>query len=114
MRLVPDNAITIQEAQEEIFAWAKEKGWCDREVPIPEQIALVHSEMSEALESWRNGESLYFFKDGKPEGVGSEYADALIRLLHYMSLLGLNMEEIYRQKQDYNKTRPHRHGGKIA
>lgn len=50
-------------------------------------IALMHSELSEALEAYRNGEEPFYVKDGKPEGWAVE--------LH-----------------DYNMTRLHRHGGK--
>ena len=103
----------VKEFQERVFAWAKAKGWTERKVEIPEQCALIHSEITEALEAWRNNEPLSWTdENGKPQGIGSEYADAIIRIFHYASLLGLDMEEELERKATYNDTRAYRHGGK--
>ena len=103
----------ISEAQKYVAKWAKEKGWMDREVPVPEQCALLHSEVSEALEAWRNKEPTSWTDTaGKPQGIGSEYADVLVRLLHYSALLGIDLEEEFNRKMKYNETRSYRHGGK--
>lgn len=107
--------MTISEAQVEVCRWAKEKGWMDREVPVPEQVALLHSECSEALEAYRNGEQISWTDEkGKPQGIASEYADVLVRLLHYSGLLGIDLEAEFNRKMNYNETRPYRHGGKLA
>ena len=100
--------------QDRIVDWAKRKGWMDREVPVPEQIALVHSELSEALESWRVSEPLLWLDEGKPCGLASEYADAAIRLFHYAGLNGFDLLEVVETKMQYNENRPYRHGGKQA
>ena len=42
--------------QTESFNQAVKSGWGDKEVSFPEMIALLHSELSEALESYRKGE----------------------------------------------------------
>ena len=31
--------------QQKVYEWAKLKGWCDRYVSIPEQVALIHSDL---------------------------------------------------------------------
>lgn len=109
------RAYLIAEMQQRVFAWAKNKGWCDREVPIPEQCALIHSEVSEALEAWRNKEPLSWTDDNnKPQGVGSEYADVVIRVMHYCALNGIDLDYEIQRKMDYNDTRAFRHGNKAG
>lgn len=110
------NRTSLQDLQDEVKAWAKEKGWMDREIPIPEQCALIHSEISEALEEFRDGHSPneIYYVGQKPEGYPVELADAVIRILHYFSLLDLDLEEVIDLKMVYNQNRPYRHGGKIV
>ncbi|MCK9479771.1 MAG: hypothetical protein M0R40_09800 [Firmicutes bacterium] len=105
----------INQLQILVYDWAKRKGWCDRIVPIPEQVALIHSEASEALEAWRNKEPQSWTDEtGKPQGVGSEYADIVIRVCHYSALLGIDLQAEILRKMDYNEKREHRHGNKAG
>ena len=83
------------------------------EVNIPEKLALMHSEISEALEHYRQGsEVLFMTEDGKPDGMWIELADCIIRILDLAGAYGIDMEYYLRVKADYNKTRPYRHGDK--
>lgn len=95
---------------------AKEKGWHDTERNIPELLCLIHSEISEALESYRNDENPFEirFIDDKPEGLPIELADSVIRIFDLCGLHKIDLESAIRLKMNYNKTRPHRHGGKRA
>lgn len=109
------ETMTITEMVDRCYEQAKASGWTEKEVPIPEQIALIHSEASEALESYRNREPLSWTTAyGKPQGISSEFADILIRVGHYSRLLGIDLEAEVIRKLEYNATRPYRHGGKVA
>lgn len=100
---------------------------------LPEFIALVHSECSEALEEYRNNKGIretwyseLVEHDGiqyrrpcdkgtpgaKPEGVPSELSDVLIRIFHYCGENNIDLTTALREKLDYNKTRAHKHGNK--
>jgi len=104
----------LEEMAEEVYAWAVSKGWePDPDRRFSEEVALLHSECSEALEAYRD----WGFEDrtadgGKPEGVGSEFADILIRLLHYSKVNGIDLQAEYYRKMAYNHTRSYRHGGR--
>lgn len=110
----------IKALQKEIHANAREKGWWpegDDDVNnIPEKLALIHSEISEALEEYRNFDRLSEIRermyDRAPEGFGIELADAMIRILDLAEYLEIDMQQCIEIKMRYNKTRPLRHGGK--
>ena len=106
---------SIEYLQEWMHKIAKSKGWWDSPRTPAELIALVHCELSEALECIREGDdpSLYEIIDGKPEGFGIELADAVIRIMDISEHCGLNLGDMIAIKAKYNETRPHRHGGKV-
>lgn len=112
----------------EVTEWLEEKGWNDDRT-FGDCIALAHSELSEALEEYRVGriQTKYERLGGgsvcnvpqdeeqrllKPVGVGSEFADELIRLLDNCQRYDIDLFVEFRRKMDYNWHRPHRHGGK--
>ena len=99
---------------------AVEHGWYNNgQPPIPERLALIHSEVSEALEEYRNNypvlsTTLAAEKNGKPVGFWTEIADVVIRCFDLMIAHGVDPEAEIIRKMDYNDTRPYRHGGKRA
>ncbi len=96
---------------------AKEKGWHQEGKPfnIPEKLALIHSEVSEALEAYRNNEPLIWFEaSGKPQGMATELADVVIRIADLCGKLNIDLEEAISTKMAYNTTRAYRHGGKVC
>lgn len=121
--------LTFEDAQRTAHQIAKEHGWWGEyglgARNTPEMLALMHSELSEALEEWRvtkhaepGGMELSgvyrISPTGKPEGFWIELADCIIRILDTAERENINMGELVRMKMEYNRTRPHRHGGKRA
>lgn len=70
---------------------------------IPAVLALIHSEVSEALEGFRHNDR---------ENVAEEMADILIRVLDASGGLRIDLEEAVRRKLERNRQRGYKHGGK--
>ena len=91
------------------------KGWWDKEREIPELIALIHSELSEALEEYRVSENLDIrYEKNKPEGFVVELADVLIRIFDLSGKYKIDLNKALETKLKYNETREYRHGNKKA
>lgn len=88
---------------------AVEKGfWDDQPRNKGEQIALMHSELSELLEGIRKpGPDEHCPRFTKEE---VELADLLIRAFDYAGGYDLRLLEAIFAKLRYNETRPHKHG----
>lgn len=134
--------MTVQSVRQSISAWqkdvhelAKEKGWWENwERPFSEIIANLHGEVSEMWEQWRDGHAMTevygvvydihhrakhvpiddALNGAKPEGIPTEAADLAIRLMDFCERYGIDLEAEIARKHEYNKTRPYRHGGKLA
>lgn len=103
----------LADLQREAWKTAEDHGFHATPATFGDRIALIHSELSEALEEFREGRMRVWFRwDGKPEGVPVELADALIRILDLAAVDGIDLEKVVRLKMDFNKGRPHLHGGK--
>lgn len=109
-----------------ITEWAKEihenavaHGWWETKRSTGEVIALIHSELSEALEEARdnrpmmyvlgpNGEEICtpcYFNGRKPEGVAVELADAVIRVLDAAAHVGMPLQDYDAERQEVESVR---------
>lgn len=132
---------TLNDLRDQCFANSKEKGFHDGPgKTIGDDIALMHSELSEALEDHRKGEApdvmWYEYKAhsphlagtrftssslevdgkevlGKPCGIPSEMADVIIRIFDFCGKHGIDIDRAVREKMAFNRTRPHMHGKKL-
>lgn len=108
---------TVAEICRDAYANALAKGFYEGAKPsIGDRLALIHSEVSEALEEYRAGHPLteiYEGENGKLEGFPIELADAVIRIADLCGWLGIDLEAAIARKMAFNATRPHRHGGKV-
>ena len=89
----------------EAFATALLKGWHDKHREFGTYIALMHSELSEALEADRRLEGI--------DRVSEELADVLIRIFDWCGLMGIDLDKVVREKMEKNKGREYKHGGKL-
>lgn len=130
----------LNELAKEIHENSIAHGWWEEDRSFGEIVALCHSELSEALEEFRDGHPMSwdrcmknpspnsgncdlcpFDKDNtcevkseelKPEGIAVEMIDCMIRILDWCGKEKIDVDKLLRRKHEYNKTRPYLHGGK--
>lgn len=96
--------MTIKELQKSSYRNAKKKGFWDKERNNGEMIALMHSELSEALEALRKNDW---------ENVAEELVDCIIRIGDFAEGRKINLTKALKEKMVINKKRPYKHGKKF-
>lgn len=108
----------LNEWRDEALRVASDHGFTD--ASIPEDVALMHSELSELLEDFRKGNlptSIWTIenkdKSFKPCGIPIELADLLLRAFHFAGKHKIDLDRAVEMKHEYNKSRSFKHGGKV-
>lgn len=113
---------------------AVSKGFYERERNLPELLMLVVSELAEAMEAERNGETVttvrqsnariyadekvwnenavWGFYENMRGTIEEEIADACIRIFDLCGYYDIDLEAWIKAKMAYNATRPEKHGKK--
>ena len=93
----------INKLCKQAYETACSKGWHDEERETGTLLALIHSEVSEALEADRKGDE---------ENFAEELADVCIRIFDLCGLKEIDLETAILKKMERNKLRSYKHGGK--
>jgi len=102
---------TFDTIMKEVHWVNTQNGWWDSNRGDPEAIALIHSELSEALVGLQHGNPA---DDKIPEfsSAEAEMADTVIRIMDLCYHRGWRLPEAVLRKIEFNRTRGHKHGGK--
>lgn len=76
------STIRLLEMKQEVREWCASKGWDDDVVQVPTATALIHTEIVEAWQAYKNARFIpYQGPSGGPDGFGIELADVFIRTM---------------------------------
>jgi hypothetical protein len=106
----------FNDLQKECYATARQNGFLNGKIDVPQEILLVICELAEATEELRKFKTIrYVYYDNldKPLGFEAEISDAMMRLMSLSEGLGLNIEDMIIKKNEFNKTRKKKHGKKF-
>lgn len=98
----------MNQLAQQIAEWRESKGFTTPDTiedtfHLLGKLALVHSELSEAVEAVRSGNA---------DNFSEELADTIIRILDLTGTMGIDIEQAIADKMTVNCGREHKHGRK--
>lgn len=101
MLSLTDWIVPTQDLQREVHSLARAKGFWDSPRSFAHCVALVHSELSEALQADRQGDI---------DKIEEELADTVIRIFDLAENMALDLGTAIIRKHRKNRNRPRLHG----
>ncbi len=96
---MPEQHLNVRMA--EVRELVDAKGFSSSPERFWEMISLIHTEICEATDA---------YKKGRPtEEVGEELIDAIIRIFHLLSAMGMDADALFEAKMAKNWKRPYRY-----
>lgn len=101
---------SISEWVHHVHTIAQDHGFWEDGCNDGEKIALMHGELSEALESLRSDPGAPCPKIPDITALEEEMADVVIRVMDYCAYKGIRLQYAIQRKSEYNAGRPYKHG----
>lgn len=99
--------MVFQDLQKDTYETAKAHGFhenLDNPLRVPTYLALIGTEVSEAIEAHRKGQM---------DNFPAELADIVIRTMDLAESLDINLAAEILKKAEFNANRPYKHGNKL-
>ena len=93
--------IMLNSYSKEVAKYRESKGFVTDWSNMLEKLCLVHSEVSEVAEAYRDNDRV---------GFNEEIADTFIRLMDICGTLDIDIESEIKEKMKKNRNRPYYHG----
>lgn len=98
--------MSINSLARDVYQTALNNGWYESEPSFSDIVVMCHAELSEAMQAYR------CHGDPTSPDVHAEMVDALMRIISHLARHGVDIEQSVINKNQQNKGRGYRHGGK--
>jgi NTP pyrophosphatase (non-canonical NTP hydrolase) len=96
---------TLGDLQKYVSAMVRERGFSDKSEDIPKRFMLLLEESGEFARAARKFAGIKFSVDTHTAELADEAADVFIILLGLCNMLGVDLEQAFRDKEAKNKQR---------